>query len=122
MELKDLKDRLRWLRTDKGLTQDEVAQNVGIDVRSVQVHEGGKSSPGPNTLARYVEFYNCDENWLRTGEGKPYSEAIEEMLSFEALEEKRKPSRFRRIFGKQKGRGPEEAEEKAFALAFTSLY
>ena len=45
-----LADRVKKLRKDKGLSQEELAEAAGVDPRTVQRIEKGKSKPQPANL------------------------------------------------------------------------
>ncbi|MBQ8765386.1 MAG: helix-turn-helix transcriptional regulator [Clostridia bacterium] len=51
-------------RLDKGLTQSETAEAVGISVRWVQRIESGQKLPGTLTLLRLIKLFNIDINEL----------------------------------------------------------
>jgi transcriptional regulator with XRE-family HTH domain len=45
-----LGDKLRRLRKAKGLTQGELAEKVGVDIKTIVRYETGKNSPKVETL------------------------------------------------------------------------
>ena len=47
-------------RLDKGLTQSEVAEAVGISVRWIQRVESGQRLPGSITLLRLIKFFGIE--------------------------------------------------------------
>lgn len=47
-------------RLDKGLTQSETAEAVGISVRWIQRIESGQKLPGTLTLLRLVKLFDID--------------------------------------------------------------
>ncbi len=51
-------------RLDKGLTQSETAEAVGISVRWVQRIESGQRLPGTLTLLRLIKLFDIDVNEL----------------------------------------------------------
>lgn len=53
----ELKDRLRAARREAGLTQREVARQLGIAAASVAQWEIGRSRPDIARLARLAELY-----------------------------------------------------------------
>jgi len=71
MKDKDFAGRLKQLRKSRNLKQTEAAQSIGISYSALQDHEGGQW-PNRNNLKKYIDFYNCDEVWLKTGQGEPY--------------------------------------------------
>ena len=45
-----LGDKLRRLKKAKGLTQGELAEKVGVDIKTIVRYETGKNSPKVETL------------------------------------------------------------------------
>ena len=72
MKDRDRGNRLKRLREIKKLSQAEVAPLIGVGYSSVQGHEGGRAF-SKTTLEKYARFYGCDDIWLLTGRGHPYS-------------------------------------------------
>ena len=71
---KEFGNRLKLLRDKIGVTQFIVAQKLkGISLRAFQSHELGHW-PNRNNLQKYINFYRCDEVWLKTGHGVPYND------------------------------------------------
>lgn len=64
-----IKDRIRELRTSKGLTLKDFAGEIGVSPTSASLYESGKQNPGKKTIARICEVFGVDQEWL-TGEGK----------------------------------------------------
>ena len=56
-------ERVRELRKEKGLTQVEVAQAVGITSRAFQTLEAGKN-PGFVSLIKLADFFNVSIDYL----------------------------------------------------------
>ncbi len=56
--------RLRKLRTDKQLTQDELAPKLGISRSTLGMYETGKREPDFETLETIADFFNVDMNYL----------------------------------------------------------
>lgn len=65
--------RLRSLRKQRKLMQTEAAPLIGVSYSSLQNHEAGRL-PSRTTLAKYLNFYCCDRDWLVTGKGLPFLE------------------------------------------------
>lgn len=49
---------LKTLRLSKGLTQKELAEQVGLDQRSISVWERELSIPNVETIAKLCEIFN----------------------------------------------------------------
>ncbi|MBU3087459.1 helix-turn-helix transcriptional regulator [Clostridium gasigenes] len=57
-------DRLRELREDNGLTQDDVAERLNLTRQSVSSYEKGNSEPSLANLVKLAELYNCSCDYL----------------------------------------------------------
>jgi len=73
MDEKELKHRLKWLRNNRGITQINLAKELGLKISAIQSHEYGQY-PNRKNMLKYLHFYKCDEVWLKTGQGKPYTQ------------------------------------------------
>lgn len=62
-------DRIRRLRTLRGLSQDRFAEALDTNRISVNRWETGKAEPSQATLRRLVAWANVPEAWLRYGNG-----------------------------------------------------
>lgn len=57
-------NRLRSLRQERGLTQDELAKSFGISKSTVSMYENGNREPDFETLEMIADFFNVDMNYL----------------------------------------------------------
>lgn len=73
-----LKERLKILRYEEGLTQEEFAKRIGIKRNSYANYEIGRSSPIDAVIYSICREFNVHENWLRTGKGKMYRSTMDE--------------------------------------------
>lgn len=62
--MKTIGERIKALRCALGLTQKQLAQELEIDVKSVQRYEAGKSRPDTYTLARLAAFFDVSSDYL----------------------------------------------------------
>lgn len=62
-----LGDRIRDLRTDKGLTQDELADRIGKKKNHVSHYESGRNAPQVETLALIAAALSTTTDYLLTG-------------------------------------------------------
>ena len=69
--------RLRFLRTQRGLTQQQLAQALGVSKSSVNMYERGEREPGLETLAAMADLFEVDLDEL-TGRTQPPPETAEE--------------------------------------------
>jgi len=60
----DLKDRLRILREEIGLTQKELAEKMNIAKTTYNNYETGKREPDKETLKRFAAFFDCSIDYL----------------------------------------------------------
>lgn len=59
-----LKDRLKKLREDSGLTKKEVAIKVGITERAYIAYEYGERDVSTETLSKLADFYGVSTDYL----------------------------------------------------------
>jgi transcriptional regulator with XRE-family HTH domain len=57
-------DRLRQLRSKKGLTQAELARVLSIGESTVSFYESGKRQPDYETLNRLADCFGCSVEYL----------------------------------------------------------
>lgn len=57
-------DRLRTLRTSKGLSQYDFSKQIGISKSSVNMYERGEREPNFKTLERIADYFNVDMDYL----------------------------------------------------------
>lgn len=58
-------ERIRELRTQKGLTQPQLANSIGVSVRTVKSYELGTSLPKTReTYQKLAEFFDVNINYL----------------------------------------------------------
>ena len=62
-----MKDRITQLRKDRGWTQDEFAEKIGISKNYVSLIENGKKIPGDKLISYICREFMVSEEWLRTG-------------------------------------------------------
>jgi transcriptional regulator with XRE-family HTH domain len=60
--------RLKKARNNKRLTQNEVADQLGIDFTTVSKYENNKSQPDNDTLRELAAMYEVSLDWLLTGQ------------------------------------------------------
>ncbi len=70
----EIKDRLKEIRSNYNLTQQEFADRLGIKRNTVATYETGKSNPSDSAIVLICREFNVNEEWLRTGIGKKYKE------------------------------------------------
>lgn len=65
-----MKDRIRLVRKEAGLTQEAFAEKIGAKKFTVVSYESGKRTPLPVTIRAISREFDVSENWLMTGEGQ----------------------------------------------------
>ena len=55
-----INETLRQLRQERGLTQEEVAERVGLTRQAVSGYEAGRTQPGLDILQRLAEIYQVE--------------------------------------------------------------
>lgn len=64
MKLYSLKEGLKRARKEAGLTQAELAEKMGVHIKTVMNWEQGIAEPSLGTLMKLTELYNCDLDYL----------------------------------------------------------
>ena len=70
--------RLKTLRTDAGLSQQDLAIKIGLSKSSVNMYERGEREPSLETLEAIADFFNVDIDYLlgKTDVRNRYASAI----------------------------------------------
>lgn len=66
--------RIKALRKELGLTQEQFAQRVGLTKNYISLVENGSRSLAPRTVSDICREFNVNEAWLRDGIGEPHTE------------------------------------------------
>lgn len=66
-----MKDRIRKIRKDQGLTQEAFGAAIGSTRGMVTTYENG-TVPTLATRMLICEKFHVNQTWLETGEGEPY--------------------------------------------------
>ena len=67
-----IEDRIKWLRKDKNMTQQEFADRIGTPRANIAGYERGIRTPSEAMISLICSKFAVNETWLRTGEGDPY--------------------------------------------------
>lgn len=65
----DFSERLKKIRKETGLTQENFAISIGITRSPIASAESGKSKLQPLAIRKICEIYGINEKWLITGNG-----------------------------------------------------
>jgi transcriptional regulator with XRE-family HTH domain len=68
-EPRNLAERLRWLRKQRGLTQVEVSEALGCEQAMVSSWEVGRTRPSAIAMGALGRFYQVSINALDNGDG-----------------------------------------------------
>lgn len=63
--------RIKFIRTNNGLSQEDFGKRLCITRSSVSKLESGENNPSDQTIALICQEFGINENWLRTGNGVP---------------------------------------------------
>ncbi|MDE5737573.1 MAG: helix-turn-helix domain-containing protein [Oscillospiraceae bacterium] len=56
--------RLKELRKNKGVSQEQVAHDLGLSLRGYQNYEYGQREPNIETILKLAEYYNVTVDYL----------------------------------------------------------
>ena len=75
-------ERIRKLRKEKKISQQELAQMVGIDVRQISRYESGKIVPYAETIVKIASVFDVTTDYLllKNAPKKPFRVDDEELL------------------------------------------
>lgn len=62
-----MKDRIKKIRKEAGLTQEEFAKRLGLKRNTIATYETGKSEPMDNIVVSICREFDVLEDWLRYG-------------------------------------------------------
>lgn len=65
-----MKERIKKIRTHFGLTQQKLADRLGLKRQTIAAYEIGNIEPSDSTLLLICKEFNINEDWLRTGNGE----------------------------------------------------
>ena len=64
-----MNNRIKELRKQLGLTQQEFADRLKLKRNTIATYEMGKATPSNRTISDICEAYNVNREWLETGNG-----------------------------------------------------
>ena len=59
-----LREQIRYLRKNRGLTLQNMADALGITMRQYQNYEGGQAKPTIDGLVKIADFFNVSADYL----------------------------------------------------------
>ena len=79
---RELSAVLRQLRNDKGLTQSDVAENIGVKTVTISAYESGRVKPNTAKLGRLARLYDVDVEVLSSRAAQESGNAVKKPLSY----------------------------------------
>ena len=95
MDQKKIGSFLRELRTEKGLTQEQLAEKLNVSSRTVSRWENGNNMPDLSIVVELADFYEIDIRELLNGERKSekmnedIKETLDAVAQYSAAEKKK---------------------------------
>lgn len=96
---------LRKLRKEKGLTQEQLAEHIGVSRRTISRWETGNNMPDLSVLIEIADFYDVDIREIFDGERKSEimncdtKDTLKKAAEYTAIENKRLRNRMAGIMG-----------------------
>ena len=69
-----MKNRIKAVRQNTGLTQQEFARRIGVSRNTIATYETSERTPIDAIVRSLCHEFNISETWLRTGQGDMYIE------------------------------------------------
>ncbi len=73
-----MKDRIKFLRKDLGLTQEKFAEKLHMKRNTIANYEIGRNEPIDAVISLICREFNVNEDWLRNGKEPIYIELDKE--------------------------------------------
>lgn len=87
--MKEIADRIRKVRLERGMTQQELADAIGLKSRSsINKIEMNTYEPGLEQIKRIARALNCDPDYLVFGQEDDVNEEIKRLMSRLSAEKK----------------------------------
>ena len=80
-----MNERIKKIRKEVGLTQQEFAEAIKVKRNTVATYEMGRSIPSDAAISLICREFDVNEEWLRTGEGEMFIEKTEDEQIAEML-------------------------------------
>ena len=72
--------RIALLRTEKGLSQAELAQRIGVSASAIGMYEQGRREPSLDLLVQLARTFGVTTDYLLTGETPHFEPATPQEL------------------------------------------
>ena len=73
-----MNERLKKLRKELDMTQQEFADSIGIKRSTMATYESGRNEPIDAVISLICKQLNVNEDWLRSGEGEMFEQLTEQ--------------------------------------------
>lgn len=77
MTIKKIGERIKLLRKDLKLTQEEFGAKIGVKGNTVTGYERGSRTPSDSVINYICLIFNVNQTWLRTGDGDMYLDGFD---------------------------------------------
>lgn len=67
-----MKDRIKKIRKEFDLTQEEFGKRLGIKRNTIATYESGRNEPIDAVISLICREFGVNENWLRDGTGEMF--------------------------------------------------
>lgn len=81
-----LSERIKKMRKELDLTQQEFADKLGVKRGTVATYERGRSDPSDAAVVLICKTFNVNETWLRNGEGEMFNKTLDSVVDQLATE------------------------------------
>lgn len=73
-----MNERLKKLRKELDMTQQEFADSISIKRSTMATYESGRNEPIDAVISLICKQHNVNEDWLRSGEGEMFEQLTEQ--------------------------------------------
>lgn len=74
-----MNERIKELRKTIGITQQELADKLGLKRNTIATYEIGKAIPSDRVISDLCNKYSVNEKWLRSGNGEMFKQPSDEV-------------------------------------------
>lgn len=60
----EISNRIKQIRIEKGLSQNDVAKGIKVDISSISYWESGRYEPKATYIYRLAKFFNVSSDYL----------------------------------------------------------
>lgn len=115
-----MKSRIREVRNNLKLSQEEFAENLGLSRNFIWQIEKGDRQPSDRTISDICRIYNVNEDWLRNGSGNMYlARNRSQILTDYVSECMKKPDSFKARFTEGMAKLTEDQWEQIASIVNT---